>query len=123
VRLLLDTHTAIWWRTSDARLSDTVIDELSDESNPVLLSAVVVWEAALKRSLGKLDVPEDLRTMLEFDVQPLPVTLEHAAMSEHLPWHHRDPFDRMLVAQAQVERATIVSADPKLRRYDVPVLW
>jgi PIN domain nuclease of toxin-antitoxin system len=90
----------------------------------VLLSAAVVWEVAIKRSLGQLDAPEDLAaTLLGAGVQPLPVSLDHAAAVESLPWHHRDPFDRLLVAQAVAERAAVVSGDPALHPYGVTVVW
>lgn len=124
MKLLLDTHAAIWWLGDDARLGAAAATQLSDDSNHVLLSAVVVWETAIKRSLGKLDTPGDLATtLLAGGAMPLPISLEHAAALEHLPHHHRDPFDRMLIAQATVEGATIVSSGKALRAYDVPVLW
>lgn len=123
MKLLLDTHTAVWWIEEDPQLSETALDLVIDESNEVLLSAAVVWEVGVKRSAGKLHVPGDLTALLAFDVSPLPITLEHAAAVEHLPRHHRDPFDRLLVAQAQAERAAIVSRDGMLKRYDVEVVW
>ena len=85
---------------------------------------MVVWEVAIKRSLGKLEAPDDLvPTLLGAGALPLPVTLEHAATVETLPWHHRDPFDRLMIAQALVEGASVVSGDDALRRYGVPVVW
>ena len=124
MRLLLDTHAALWWLSDDTRLGDEAARQLSDDTNQVLLSAAIAWEVAIKRSLGKLNAPADFAaTMLSGGVQALPVTVDHAAAVEQLPWHHRDPFDRMLVAQAQVERATLVSGDPALAAYGVPVVW
>jgi PIN domain nuclease of toxin-antitoxin system len=124
LKLLLDTQAAIWWLSDDRRLGDAAADQLRDDSNHVLLSAVVVWEAAIKRAIGKLDTPGDLAaTLLAAGVLPLPITLEHAAGVEHLPHHHGDPFDRLLIAQATIENATLVSGDSTLRAYDVPVLW
>ena len=124
MRLLLDTHAALWWLSAVDRFGDEARRQLDDDSNQVLLSAAVVWEVAVKRSLGKLTAPEDFAgAVLSGGAQPLPVTLDHAAAVEGLPWHHRDPFDRMLVAQAQVERATIVSGDEALAAYGVPVVW
>jgi PIN domain nuclease of toxin-antitoxin system len=124
VKLLLDTHAALWWLADDDRIGDEVIGNLTDDTNQVLLSAVVVWEVAIKRSLGKLDAPDDLApTLLDAGAQPLPVTIDHAAAVEKLPWHHRDPFDRLLVAQALTEGAAIVSRDQPLSRYGVPVVW
>jgi PIN domain nuclease of toxin-antitoxin system len=124
LRLLLDTHAALWWLAGDERVSEVAAAHLTDETNLVLLSAAVVWEVAIKRALGKLDSPESLeRTLLGAGVQPLPISLEHAAAVEHLPWHHRDPFDRILVAQAMTERAAIVSTDGALSPYAVNLLW
>jgi PIN domain nuclease of toxin-antitoxin system len=124
VRLLLDTHTALWWLAGDPRIAGDAERQLSDETNRVLLSAAVIWEVAIKRSLGKLQAPVDLAaTLLGAGAQPLPVTLDHAAAVEMLPWHHRDPFDRLLVAQALTENAAIVSQDERLRGYGVPVVW
>ena len=97
---------------------------LTDSTNQVLLSAAVVWEVAIKRSLGKLAAPDDFApTLLAGGVLPLPVSLDHAAAVESLPWHHRDPFDRLLVAQATVEQATLVSGDDALQPYGVVVVW
>jgi PIN domain nuclease of toxin-antitoxin system len=124
VKLLLDTHAALWWLADDDRIGDEVIGNLTDDTNQVLLSAVVVWEVAIKRSLGKLNAPDDLApTLLDAGAQPLPVTIDHAAAVEKLPWYHRDPFDRLLVAQALTEGAAIISADEPLARYGVPVVW
>jgi PIN domain nuclease of toxin-antitoxin system len=124
VKLLLDTHAALWWLADDDRIGVQVIRHLTDDTNQVLISAVVVWEVAIKRSLGKLDAPEDLApTLLGAGAQPLPVTLEHAAAVEQLPWRHRDPFDRLLVAQALTEDAAIVSRDEPLSEYGVTIVW
>jgi PIN domain nuclease of toxin-antitoxin system len=124
VKLLLDTHAALWWLADDARVSSDAERELSDDTNRVLLSATVVWEVAIKRSLGKLKAPADLAaTLVGAGAQPLPITLDHAAAVESLPWHHRDPFDRLLVAQALIEGAAIVSQDNGLRQYGVPLVW
>ena len=124
MKLLLDTHAALWWLSGDERFGRSAADQLTDETNQVLLSAVVVWEIAIKRSLGKLDAPDDLApTLLGAGAQPLPVTLDHAAAVGELPWHHCDPFDRLLVAQAARERATLVTHDEALRPYGVAVIW
>jgi PIN domain nuclease of toxin-antitoxin system len=124
VKLILDTHAALWWLSDDARLGAEAVRQLSDDTNLVLLSAAVVWEVAIKRSLGKLVVPDGFApTLLGAGAQPLAVTLDHAAAVEALPWHHRDPFDRLLVAQTAVEKATLVSRDQPLCLYDVPLVW
>jgi PIN domain nuclease of toxin-antitoxin system len=124
LKLLLDTHAALWYLRADERLSETAKRRLTDETNYRLLSAVVVWEVAIKRSLGKLEVPDEyLPALLDAGVQSLAISIEHAAAVERLPWHHRDPFDRMLVAQATVENAAIVSADERLAAYGVELIW
>ncbi len=124
MKLILDTHAALWWLADDTRLGGEAVRQLSDTTNLVLLSAAVVWEVAIKRSLRKLEIPDGFAPMLlGAGAQPLAVTLEHAAVVEGLPWHHRDPFDRLLVGQAMVENAALVSRDDPLAQYDVPVVW
>jgi PIN domain nuclease of toxin-antitoxin system len=124
VKLLLDTHAALWFLSGDDRLGESARRHLTDDTNRVLLSAAVVWEVAIKRSLGKLAVPaEYLSLLLDAGVQPLAVSVAHAAAVEQLPPHHRDPFDRMLVAQAGIEGAALVSRDDALQPYDVTLIW
>ena len=124
MNLLLDTHAALWFVSADPRLSDDAREHLRDGANRVLLSAVVVWEVAVKRSLGKLTAPDEYLSLLRSGgAQALSVTIEHAVAVGELPWHHRDPFDRMLVAQASVEGAAIVSRDEALRPYGVTLVW
>ena len=121
--LLLDTHAALWGLAGEP-VGEEAERLLTDDTNRVLLSAAVVWEIAIKRSLGTLDAPSGLvETLTSAGAAPMAITLEHAATVERLPQHHRDPFDRLLVAQATVEGAAIVSADEELRSYDVPVVW
>lgn len=97
---------------------------MSDASSQVLLSAVVVWEVAIKRSLGKLEAPGDFAaTLLGAGARALPVGIDHAEAVSELPWHHRDPFDRLLISQATVEEAVLVSDDQALRPYGLPLVW
>jgi PIN domain nuclease of toxin-antitoxin system len=124
VRLLVDTHAALWLLGADKRLSSNADQMLADTSNEVLLSAAVVWEVAIKRSLGKLDAPDGFAGMLlDAGAMPLAVSIDHACAVRSLPWHHRDPFDRLLVAQAVLEDAVLLSSDDSLRAYDVRVAW
>jgi len=124
LRLLLDTHAALWWLSGDDRFGATAAEHIADTTNQVLLSAAVVWEVAIKRSLGKLEAPGDFApTLLGAGAHPLPIGLDHATAVERLPWHHRDPFDRLLIAQATVERAALVSADEALAAYGIRVVW
>lgn len=122
--LLLDTHAFLWAVGQGRRLSGRVADRLGSDREAVLISAVCIWEIAIKSSLGKLEAPDDpLGAIAKFDYVDLPVSSAHAWQVRSLPNHHRDPFDRLLIAQAQVERATIVTADPAFGAYDVEVLW
>jgi PIN domain nuclease of toxin-antitoxin system len=124
VKLLLDTHAALWWLTDEEGFGETAAEQLTDPTNQVLLSAVVVWEVAIKRSIGKLDAPDDFAgTLTDLGATALPIGLDHAEAVANLPWHHRDPFDRLLVAQAVIERASVVSRDEVFGDYGVPVVW
>jgi PIN domain nuclease of toxin-antitoxin system len=124
LKLLLDTHAALWFLSGDDRLGENAGRHLADDTNRVLLSAAVVWEIAVKRSLGKLTVPDEYLTLLlDAGVQPLAVSVAHAAAVERLPPHHHDPFDRMLVCQASIEGAALVSSDDALRPYGVTLIW
>lgn len=109
--------------TSPEELGETAQEAISNPKNDVFVSAVVGWEIAIKRSLGKLHAPADLITVIEQSgFQTLPIDLRHALFVEQLPWHHRDPFDRILIAQAAIEDRTLVSRDRVLFDYGVPVI-
>lgn len=121
--LLLDTHTFLWWLDDPALLAESARKAIADGKNLVYVSAAVAWEIAIKRSLGKLDAPEDLEAAMTANrFLPLPVTVPHALAVATLPDHHRDPFDRLLIAQARHEGFQLVSRDPFIKRYDVPLL-
>jgi PIN domain nuclease of toxin-antitoxin system len=124
-RLLLDTNVAVWLLLGDReRVSTEAVGALEDERNEVAVSAASVWEIAIKRSLGKLTIADGwAATLGRLGFSPMPVSAIHAEALERLPWHHRDPFDRLLVAQASVERLTLISADRRLTAYGVEVLW
>lgn len=122
MKYLLDTHVALWWLNASPELSDECKQLLRTEPE-VYLSAVTPWEIALKQSLGKLPGPPHLAERArDLHFTPLPVTADHGTRTGHLPWHHRDPFDRMLVAQAQQEGLTIITRDTWIPKYDVEVL-
>lgn len=121
--LLLDTHALLWLLAGDRRIAH-LRNELSRTRNTVLLSAVSIWEAAIKSTLGKLQVPDDLPERASaFAFERLPVTDTHAWGVRQLPPHHDDPFDRLLIVQALSERAAIVSADVVFDRYGVTRRW
>jgi len=105
-------------------VSGAAVEALQNERNPLAVSAATVWEIAIKRSLGKLTITDGWAAALgRLGFDALPVTAMHAAAVERLPWHHRDPFDRLLVAQASVERLALVTADRRLAAYGVELLW
>lgn len=123
MRLLLDTHVVLWAFTDDPSLSADVRDAIIDGRNAVFVSAASAWEIAVKKALGKLRAPDDFENQLVLHrFTPLDITCAHARTVEHLPVHHRDPFDRMIVAQATREDLRIVTRDPNIARYDVDVL-
>jgi PIN domain nuclease of toxin-antitoxin system len=127
VKLLLDTHAFLWFVTGDRRLSRTARAALDAESAELYLSAASVWEMAIKSSLARLILPAPLTDYvaekLAEGFRVLPVDWKHTAIVERLPFHHRDPFDRLLAAQALVERMPIVSRDRVFQRYGVSVVW
>ncbi len=126
--LLLDTQAFLWWITDSPKLSDPARAALKDEGNEILFSAASAWEIATKVSIGKLPLPaspsEYVPLQMQLNgIQPLSITPAHALHLHSLPWHHRDPFDRMLVAQAQLEAIPIITVDPMIHRYDVQIVW
>jgi len=122
-RLLLDTHVVLWWLSDDQRLGQEARRLIANPGHYVAVSAVSVWEMAIKSSIGKLTVPDDVgEAILASGFAPLAVTIEHAARVGELPLHHRDPFDRMLVAQAQVEGLELLTADAGLGDYRVELV-
>ena len=121
--LLLDTHAILWWQRDDRRLGRAAREAIAT-ADIVWVSAVSGWEVAIKTSLGRLRLTKPFSVLLKADdFTELPMTLAHSAKLEQLPPHHADPFDRMLVAQALSERATIVSRDRALAPYGVPMIW
>ena len=123
MRLLLDTHVLLWALENDRRLGPTARRAIETTENEVYVSSATAWEIALKRAAGKLDAPKDLATWIgRTAFRSLAIEIEHAVASADLPNYHRDPFDRLLVAQAQLERLTLVTSDPKIAKYDVGVL-
>lgn len=123
MKLLLDTHALLWWLEDSAQLSDAAREAIADGGNEIAVSAASAWEIAIKRAAGKLRVPDDLDTVVETSgFSSLPITIEHALAAGALPPHHRDPFDRMLVAQASLEGMTIATRDPRFDPYGVPTL-
>lgn len=128
MRLLADTHAMLWWLRDDRRLSRRSRGLLGDGANELLWSMASSWEIAVKLGIGKLELDRPLHRLFadlvsEQGVVVLPIGHEHCTRVAELPLHHRDPFDRMLVAQAEHEGVPILTADPKLAAYDVELLW
>jgi PIN domain nuclease of toxin-antitoxin system len=123
VILLLDSHAVLWWLADDTELAGPAKRAIADPTADVLVSAGTIWEIAIKRAIGKLDAPDGLLDVLdESGFQVLPILGLDTERAGALPAHHRDPFDRMLVAQASRLGALIVSRDPAFAAYDVEVL-
>ncbi len=123
MNLMLDTHVLLWWLDDNPTLSEKANSTIADGNNLVFVSAAVIWEIRIKQALGKLTIPDNFRKVL--DQQPfemLAIMAEHAHAVGNLPAIHRDPFDRMLIAQAKVEGFTIVTRDSIIQQYKVPIL-
>ncbi|MBN8613391.1 MAG: type II toxin-antitoxin system VapC family toxin [Deltaproteobacteria bacterium] len=120
-RLLLDTHTLLWWETGE--LDKRVIKRLQN-ADEVYVSAASLWEITIKKAIGKLVVERTLRALVDDNgFLALPIDVPHLESLDGLPLHHRDPFDRLLVAQARSERLRLVSNDPLIALYDVDIVW
>lgn len=124
MRFLLDTHALLWWLADDRRLKRAERDAIANGDAMVYVSAASAWEIAIKKSLGRIEVDEtDLVEAVSTDgFLELAIGWDHALRAGTLPRHHDDPFDRMLIAQAQMEGLTLLSYDPAFRQYDVPLL-
>lgn len=122
MRLLLDTHVVIWWADLSSSLSDEARALIDGDESELWLSAASVWELAIKRAIGRLRIPDPVPGAMDRAVVELPVTWRHGQHAASLPLHHRDPFDRMLVAQAQLEGMSVVTRDEHIMRYDVHVV-
>jgi PIN domain nuclease of toxin-antitoxin system len=123
MKLLLDTHVFLWWDSNDSRLPEALRSEIADPQNQIFISAVTAWEISIKRALGKLTFGGALGNAIEkHGFSALPITVAQAEWTGHLPQLHRDPFDRLLVAQAQLEGLILVTVDEQILRYQVPHL-
>jgi PIN domain nuclease of toxin-antitoxin system len=128
VKLLLDTQCWLWWFAQPERLNEEAIAHIADENNELWLSVASIWEIGIKVAIGKLPLPDPLDSYIssriaQLGMRSLEITASHALQAAALPLHHRDPFDRMLIAQAQIEEMMLVSADLMFNKYDISLLW
>jgi len=123
MNVLLDTHILIWALENNPRLSENARDAITAGSNMVFVSTASAWEISIKQSIGKLKVPDNLlEELLAHRFSLLDINAEHAQLAGELPLIHKDPFDRMLVAQAKIEKLTLISIDPHIAQYEVKLL-
>ncbi len=128
MKILLDTHAFLWWIADHPKLSPRAREIIGDIGNELFLSAASGWEITIKVQIGRLKLPDEPKHFIPSQmktnaIQSLPVLMEHALHVSTLPGHHRDPFDRLLIAQAQLEGLPIISADPQIVRYQIEVIW
>lgn len=121
-KFLLDTQIFIWWM-KDEKLTENITNILSDPTNIIYLSTVSVWEMIIKEKIGKLKLPKNWKiTIKDGRFEILPISLEHVLVVETLPLHHKDPFDRMLIAQSQTENLTLITSDLKMNKYKIQII-
>ena len=127
MRVLLDTHAFLWFLAGDERLSRKALEAMSDENAELFVSAASVWEMAIKASLGRLHLPLPVAYYVAEKIhdgfQVMPIDWVHAAAVQKLPFHHRDPFDRLMIAQAQIEKLPLVSGDSTFQKYGIRLIW
>ena len=122
-RLLLDSHVLLWWLSDDPSLGEKAKEHIRDGCNEIYVSAATTWEISIKQALGKLVAPDDMDKIVEDErFLKLPISLYHGQIAGRLPSHHKDPFDRMLIAQAQAEGLILVTTDPLFQEYGVHTL-
>lgn len=119
---LLDTHIILWWLTNDSKLPSRLKKIIADPDNILLVSAASIWEMVIKKSLGKLVIPDDFKEVIAKDFELLSITAEHACEVGLLPPLHNDPFDRLLVAQCRVEKIPFITMDPLIARYPITTI-
>lgn len=123
MKYLLDTHILLQWLNNDRTLSHKISEIIANPDNIIFVSSVNTWEITIKKSLGKLEAPNDIEKAIEAnDFQKLPITIEHSTYIVNLPLYHKDPFDRLLIAQAIVEGLTLLTCDTQIPKYSVHII-
>ena len=128
MKILIDTHCWLWWIAEPSKLQDSACRQITDRNNTIFLSAASSWEIAIKYSIGKLELPEPPerfvpKRLARDAISSLAIEHIHALHVAHLPYHHRDPFDRLIISQAQIERIPIMTVDVQFEPYDVKLIW
>jgi PIN domain nuclease of toxin-antitoxin system len=128
MKVVLDTHAFLWWITDDDQLPSSARSIIGNRENELFLSAATGWEVAIKAKLGRIHLPAKVDSFiakqLELnDIYSLPIHMSHALNVYNLPNYHRDPFDRLIISQAQLEKMSILTTDPQIARYGVKVVW
>lgn len=128
MKFLLDTNTFLWWTTNDNQLSRKASKLIKNSDNDIYLSSASCWEIAIKHNLGKITLPENLESFIAEQLfinhfEPLQIEIQHALNVANLPYHHKDPFDRILVSQSQISELTLITNDRLIKQYDVNVVW
>lgn len=128
MKLLLDTHAFIWWDSAPTKIPAATLYQLENLENEVCVSIASLWEIQIKTQLGKLALKTDLAPLVrqqqtENGISLLPISLSHILELDQLPYHHKDPFDRIIIAQSRIEVATVITCDKKIREYDCKTLW
>lgn len=128
MKVLLDTHAFLWWIMDDPKLSSRAREIISNIKNELFFSAASGWEISIKVQIGRLKLPDEPQRFIPVQmrtnaIQSLPILMSHALHVFILPDHHRDPFDRLLIAQAQLEGLPIMSADPQIAKYQIKIIW
>ena len=128
MNVLLDTHAFLWWVIDDPQLSDTARATIADPNNTIYISVVSAWEIIIKQRTGKLSLPEPPETYIPSRLasnrfSSLPVQMQHVLQIASLPDYHRDPFDRLLIAQSQIEQIPIITVDQTIIQYSVSIIW
>ena len=123
MKYLLDTHVFLWWLENPSNLSKEALKTISNNNNIIYISSVTIWEIAIKKSIGKLKTQDNLTEMIEYhNFSVLNINIDHAMEVENLPFHHRDPFDRLLISQSKIEDFTIITRDEIFKQYEIKIL-
>jgi len=127
MKYLLDTHVLLWFLSQQNKISNQVLEQCSDPNNQPYFSLISIWEIQIKHQLGKLtlDIPiqKIIQTAKEKNILSLDIKEQHILLLDNLPYHHKDPFDRLIVAQAKAEKMTLISVDKVMKLYDVNLFW